>query len=136
MDDGLPAVGDTAHIERRFTTAEIDQFAELTGDRNQVHLDDDAARAMGFDGRIVHGALVAALLSRILGTILPGKGTIYLGQEVRFRRPVYPDELVRASVEVTSVRGDKPIVELRTWAETAGEVAIEGHAVVLVRRPR
>lgn len=131
----LPTLGQHAGIQRTFSRADIDAFAELSGDRNALHLDDAAARAMGFDGRVVHGALVGSLISRILGTILPGEGTIYLSQDLDFRRPVYPGVAVSAAVEVTSVREDKPILELRTWVESGGEVVIEGRAVVMVRRP-
>lgn len=133
MPSNLPAVGDHAMLQHRFSLDDIRAFAALSGDRNEIHLNEAAARRAGFEGPVVHGILVASLLSRILGTILPGPGTVYLGQELTFRRPVYPGREVSAAVEVLGVRDDKPIVELRTWVEVDGETAIDGRAVVLVR---
>jgi acyl dehydratase len=81
----------------------------------------------------VHGVLVCGLISQLLGTRLPGPGTILLAQELRYRRAVYPGEPVRATVEVTNVREDKPVFVLRTWVETS-EVVLEGEATVVVRK--
>ena len=120
-----------------FSPADVEAFARLSGDDNPIHLDDVAARAAGFDGPIVHGALVLGLVSRLLGTRVPGPGTIYLGQEVRFSRPVYPGVPVAAHVEVTAVRDDKPVVTLRTWVEAdtgSGPIVLmDGQATVLWR---
>jgi acyl dehydratase len=126
------AVGASASIEHVFTLEDVTAFARLSGDENPVHLDADAARAAGFDREIVHGVLVVSLISRLLGTVLPGPGTILLGQELRYRRPVYPGDRVRASVEVTHVRDDKPVITLRTWIET-DEIVVDGEATVVVR---
>lgn len=131
----LPAVGDTASVEHVFTQDDVTTYARLSGDDNPVHLDADAAQRMGFDGTIVHGMLAAGLISRLLGTDTPGPGTIYLRQELRFRRPIAPGQSVRATVTVVSRRDDKPILELSTVITTGGEPAIEGSATVLVRRP-
>lgn len=133
-DTNLPAVGDRATVEHVFSQADVTAFAHLSGDDNPVHLDAAAAVEMGFSGTIVHGMLAAGLISRLLGTRLPGPGTIYLGQELRFRRPILPGEPVTATVEVTGRREDKPIFELRTTVMSAGETAIEGTATVLLRR--
>jgi 3-hydroxybutyryl-CoA dehydratase len=126
-------VGDHASVDHAFTVADIATFARLSGDDNPIHLDEEAARAAGFEGVIAHGAMVMGLFSRLLGTRLPGPGTIYLGQETRFSRPVYPGATVTAHVEVVAVREDKPVVTLRTWAEVEGMVAMDGQATVLVR---
>jgi acyl dehydratase len=126
------AVGTRATLEHTFTSAQIADFARLSGDDNPVHLDANAARSAGFDREIAHGVLVIGLISRLLGTRLPGPGTILLEQHLRYRRPVYPGQLVTATVEVTSVREDKPVVGLRTWVET-DEVVLEGDATVVVR---
>ena len=130
----MPAPGAHASIEHQFSRADVEAFARLSGDDNPIHLDDDAARAAGFNGVIVHGALVTSLISRLLGTRLPGPGTIYLGQETRFSRPVYPGDVLTAHVEVVSVREDKPVIVLRTWIEAAGTV-VDGQATVLYRPP-
>jgi acyl dehydratase len=129
----LPRPGDTASVVHTFSVEDIAAFARLSGDDNPIHLDAAAASAAGFDGIIAHGALVIGLFSRLLGTRLPGPGTVYLGQEIRFMRPVYPGSPVTASVEVMSVREDKPVLVLRTWAEAAGAVVMDGQATVLVR---
>jgi 3-hydroxybutyryl-CoA dehydratase len=124
--------GTRATIEHVFTRADIATFAHLSGDLNPIHLDGDAARAAGFREEIVHGVLVCSLISRLLGTRLPGPGTIFLAQTLTYRRPVYPEEAVRATVEVISVRQDKPVIVLQTWAET-DDVVLEGEATVLKR---
>jgi acyl dehydratase len=126
------AVGASASIEHAFTLEDVAAFAGLSGDGNPVHLDADAARSAGFDREIVHGILVVSLISRLLGTVLPGPGTILLGQELRYRRPVYPGDRLRATVEVTHVREDKPVITLRTWIET-DDVVVDGEATVVVR---
>ena len=131
----LPAVGASASVEHVFTQDDIATFARLSGDDNPVHLDEAAAQRMGFAGTIVHGMLAAGLISRLLGTQLPGPGTIYLRQELRFQRPIRPGQVVAATVTVVSRREDKPILELSTIVRSGGETAIEGSAAVLVRRP-
>ena len=125
-------VGARATLEHTFTSAQVAEFARLSGDTNPIHLDPAVALVAGFDREVVHGVLVIGLISRLLGTQLPGPGTILLEQHLRYRRPVYPDELVRATVEVTSVREDKPVIGLRTWVETDA-VVLEGEATVVVR---
>jgi acyl dehydratase len=124
--------GDRASIEHVFTTDDVAAFARLSDDVNPIHLDADAARAAGFDREVVHGVLVTSLISRLLGTQLPGPGTILLGQELRDRRRVHPGDPVRATVEVTNVREDNPVIVLHTWVET-GEVVLDGEATVVVR---
>lgn len=119
-----------------FSQEDVAVYAAMSGDSNPIHLAHDAARAAGFEGPIVHGALVMGLVSRLLGTQLPGPGTIYLAQEVRFTRPVYPARPVTVHVEVVSVREDKPVVALRTWAEADDQVVLDGTATVMVRDPR
>ena len=131
--EGLPDVGDRASIEHVFTQADIEAFSRLSGDDNPVHLDPEAGMRMGFAGTIVHGMLAASLISRLLGTQLPGPGTIYLSQQLRFRRPIAPGETVVATVEITSHREDKPVFEVETTVTVGSETAIEGHAAVLLR---
>jgi acyl dehydratase len=127
--------GDRASIDHTFTAADVEAFARLSGDDNPIHLDRDTARLAGFDREVVHGVLVTSLISRLLGTRLPGPGTILLGQQLRYLRPVHPGDRVHASVEVTSVRVDKPVVVLRTWVEGDG-IVIDGEATVVVRALR
>lgn len=124
--------GDQASLERIFTDEDVAAFAKLSGDDNPIHVDADAARRARFDRQVVHGVLVTSLISRLLGTRLPGAGTVLLGQELRYRRPVYPGDRLRATVEVLSVREDKPVIVLRTWVES-DEVVLDGEATVVVR---
>jgi acyl dehydratase len=124
--------GAAARLEHRFTADDIAAFVRLSGDDNPIHLQAAAARAAGFEREVVHGVLVLSLISRILGTDLPGPGTILLGQEIRYVYPVYVGDLVTASVEILTVRDDKPIIGLRTWVET-DRLALDGQATILYR---
>jgi len=124
--------GDRASIDHTFSAADVEAFAGLSGDTNPIHLDRDAARRAGFDREVVHGVLVTSLISRLLGTRLPGPGTILLGQPLRYLRPVHPGDRVQAIVEVISVRVDKPVVVLKTWVEADG-IVLDGEATVVVR---
>lgn len=126
------AVGGRASLEHTFSIDDVTAFARLSGDDNPIHLDSAVAVEAGFGRQVVHGMLVASLISRLLGTRLPGPGTILLGQQLTYRRPVLVGDTVRATVEVLSIRADKPVVVLRTWVET-DEVALEGEATVIVR---
>lgn len=126
-------VGDTASLSKTITDDDIRLFADLVGDRNSVHLDDDYARKTRFGRRIAHGMLSASLISTAIGTKLPGAGTIYLSQTFRFVAPVYPGDTVTARVTVTKLRADKPIVTLETVClNQRDELVVTGEAVVLV----
>jgi acyl dehydratase len=126
-------VGDTASISRRITDVDIRFFAELTGDNNPVHLDEGFAVKTRFGRRVAHGMFGASLISAVLGTELPGPGSIYLSQTLQFLGPVYIDDIVTARVTVQKIREDKSIVTLETVCENQrGETLIRGEAVVLV----
>ena len=126
-------VGQKASLTKAFSEEEVMQFANLSTDKNPLHLDKDFGKASIFGQRIVHGALVASLFSGIMGMTLPGKGSIYLGQTLTFKAPVTIGEQVTASVEIIKIREDKPIITLRTVCiNSEGAVAIEGEAVIKV----
>ena len=126
-------VGDTASVTRKVTDDDIRKFAEVTGDHNPVHLDDDFAATTRFGQRIAHGIFGASLISALLGNELPGQGSIYLSQTLEFLAPIYPEDTVTARVTVTRIRDDKPIVTLECACENQrGETLIKGEAVVLV----
>ncbi|MFC1843297.1 MaoC family dehydratase [Thermodesulfobacteriota bacterium] len=126
-------VGDKASLSKAFSEEEVLQFANISADKNPLHLDRDFGEASIFGQRIVHGMLVASLFSGLIGMKLPGEGSIYLGQSLIFKAPVAIDEKVTASVEIIHIRTDKPIVTLRTvCVNSKGKVAIEGEAVVKV----
>ncbi|MFC3149524.1 MaoC family dehydratase [Litoribrevibacter euphylliae] len=124
-------VGQKAQVTRKFTEHDVGLFSELSLDFNPVHLDPDFAEKSIFGQRIVHGMLVSSLFSGLLGKQLPGEGTNYVGQNLKFKKPVYLDQEVTAIVEVTEVRDDKPIITLSTTCvNDEDEVVISGEAVV------
>ena len=128
-------IGQTASLSKTITDADVRAFAELSGDTNPVHLDDEFARHTRFGRRIAHGMLAASLMSAVLGLKVPGPGAIYLHQDLDFRRPVYIDDHLTAVVEVTQVRADKPIITLATKCYNQNdEVVLEGTAIVLVEQ--
>ena len=125
--------GDSASRTMTITDETVRGFADLTGDTNPVHLDDEYAATTRFGRRIAHGMIAAGLISATLANDLPGPGTVYLGQTLKFRAPVYLDDTVTATVEVMKVREDKPIVTFSTVCTNQdGEVVLDGEAVVMV----
>jgi len=128
-------VGDRTSCTMTITDETIRAFADLTGDHNPVHLDDAYAATTRFGRRIAHGMIAAGLISATLANDLPGPGTVYLGQTLQFRAPVFPGDTITATVEVKSVRPDKPIVVLTTVCTNQdGARVLEGEATVLVSR--
>jgi 3-hydroxybutyryl-CoA dehydratase len=128
-------VGDSAEFSKTITDRDVRAFADLTGDRNPVHLDGEYASATRFGRRIAHGMLGASLISTALAGELPGPGSVYLSQTLRFTAPVYLGDTVTARVTVKSVREDKPVVTLETvCVNQRGERVVEGEAVVLAAR--
>lgn len=131
MTENSFKVGDSASITKTFSSEEVFKFAEVSLDNNPIHLDEQAGAESIFGGRVVHGMLVGSLFSALIGTKLPGKGSIYLGQNLSFKAPVMLGDEVTATVEITSVREGKPILKLRTFAVNAdGTLVIDGDAVV------
>jgi acyl dehydratase len=132
----IPRVGQRAERSMRVTDDQIEAFAQLSGDRNPVHFDDAFAKRIGFEGHIAHGALITALLSAVLGMDLPGPGTVFLEQRVRFLAPVRPGDTITAALEVVRVRDDKPIITLgATVTNSQGVRVADGELVVLLRDP-
>ncbi len=127
----LPAVGTRATRERTITDDDIVRFAEVSGDRNPVHLDADYAARSPFGQRIAHGFLIGSLISAAIGMDLPGPGSIYLGQTLKFVAPVHIGDTVTVSVEIIKVREDKRLITLRTdCTNQNGALVITGEAVV------
>jgi 3-hydroxybutyryl-CoA dehydratase len=122
-------VGDSAQISKKITGTDIADFARVTGDFNPVHLDQAYAEKTTFKGRIAHGLLSVGLLSSILGNILPGHGTIYLSQEVKFLAPVRIGDTITAKVEVLELNAEKNRVKFRTSCmNQQGEIVVDGTA--------
>lgn len=129
-------IGQTASFEKTVTEADIQNYADVSGDTNPVHLDEDYARTTSFQSRIAHGMLSAGFISAILGTKLPGPGSIYLSQNLRFKAPVRIGDLVRATVEVSDIDPSRRRITLITRCAVEGQLVIDGEAVVMVdRRP-
>ncbi len=129
----IPKVGQMASLTKTITAGDVERFAELVGDRNPVHLDDAAAKRTRFGRRIVHGIFGAALISAVLGTELPGPGTIYISQSLRFLAPAFVGDTLTATVTITGVRPDKPIATCDTVCRNQdGTTILKGEAVVLV----
>lgn len=126
-------VGEAAKVTRRIGEDEVRRFADLLGDRNPLHVDEDFAKTTRFGGRIAHGMLVASLISSVIGNRLPGHGTIYLSQTLRFLAPVYLGDTVTAEVQVAKIREDKHVITLETTCvNQRQETVIAGEAVVLL----
>ena len=126
-------VGQTASVAKTITEADILMFAAVSLDTNPVHLNAEAAAASPFKERIAHGMLSAGLISAVLGTRLPGPGTIYLAQSLRFRAPVKIGDTVTATAEVTELDPVKKRAILKTTCTVRGKAVIEGEATVMPR---
>ena len=124
-------IGMTRHLSKTVTTRDIELFAEVSTDHNPVHLDDAYARDTIFEGRIAHGMLTAGLISAVIGEQLPGHGSVYLGQSLRFMAPVRPGDTVRAVVTVTAIDHAKRRVTLETHCTVGLTVVLKGEALVL-----
>ncbi len=125
-------IGDKAFFEKTISESDVYLFAGLTGDFNPLHMNEEVAKKSIFKTRVVHGLMVAGLISAVLGLKLPGPGTIYLSQELRFVKPVRIGDTIRAEVEVIELL-PKNRVKLKTICiNQRGEVVIDGSAIVLV----
>ena len=125
-------IGASASLTKTFTDEDVRAFAAISGDKNPVHLDEDYAAQTQFKKRIAHGILTAGLISAILGTQLPGEGSIYLGQTLNFRAPVYLGDTITATVTIIKKHERKPIVTLETVCKNQDDVIVlDGEAIVL-----
>lgn len=128
----LIRVGDTASFSKTVTETDVVLYAGISGDFNPVHVDAQAAKSSLFGQRIAHGMLSAGFISNVLGTQLPGPGSIYLGQELKFLKPVYIGDTVTAIVTVTERIVEKNRLKLSTVAiNQRGETVITGTATVM-----
>lgn len=128
-------VGMSAQYEQTISDADVKTFAGLSGDNNPVHMSDRFAETSRFKKRIAHGMLSATFFSMLLGTKLPGPGSIYVQQQLQFKRPVYLGDTVVATVTITAIDLDKERVMLATTAEVNGKIVIDGSAEIYLPRP-
>jgi 3-hydroxybutyryl-CoA dehydratase len=125
-------VGEQASLEKNFTQTDVDAFSRISGDVNPVHVNEAYAASTRFGGRIVHGSLVASLISAVLGTKLPGPGSIYVRQSLKFRAPVYPGDSLKVVVTVTTWDDVKGRVTLHTEVLKGETVVLSGEAELVM----
>jgi acyl dehydratase len=131
MGTGTATVGQRAARTKAISRRDIELFTELTGDRNPLHYDDEAAASSRFGGIIVQGGVTSGLLNAVVAEDLPGPGSVFLHVDWRFLHPVRPGDTITAEVEVLTSRDDKPISELRTTITNQdGTVVLDGTATV------
>jgi acyl dehydratase len=124
-------IGRTARRTRQVTARDIELFTELTGDRNPLHYDEEAAARSRFGGLIVQGGVTSGLLNAVVAEDLPGPGSVFLNVDWSFKAPVRPGDEITAEVEVLEAREDKPITRLRTTITNGdGTVVLDGTALV------
>ncbi|GLS86392.1 (R)-hydratase [Cypionkella aquatica] len=124
-------IGMVRSLEKVVTDRDIALFAEISTDHNPVHLDETYAKDTIFHGRIAHGMLTAALISAVIGEQLPGHGTVYLGQSMKFLAPVRPGDTVKAVVKVAGIDLARRRVTLETHCAVGNTVVLKGDALVM-----
>ncbi len=126
-------IGDTFSTSKQITDAVVRAFAELSGDFNPIHMDEEFAKTTQFGRRIAHGMISGALISAVLGFHLKERRVVYLSQTMKFVAPVFLDDTVTATATVTNIREDKPIVTFETvCTKQTGETTLEGEAVLKI----
>lgn len=129
------SVGDFAESTKIITEKDIIEFAEVSGDKNPAHLDEEYAQKTPFKHRIAHGMYISSFISGVLGNQLPGHGTIYMSQALTFLAPVYINDTIIARVEVVEKMDDKKRIVLKTTCTNQhSKVVIDGQAMVLPPR--
>jgi 3-hydroxybutyryl-CoA dehydratase len=125
------SVGDSATFTKTISQADINQFAVISGDDNPAHVNEEWASGTRLGTRVAHGMLTGGLISAALGTTLPGPGSIYLSQSLRWVAPVYPGDQLTAKVTVASIDEEKRRVVLDTVVEKDDEPVLTGEALVM-----
>lgn len=126
------SVGMTETLSKTISSADVVGFAQLTGDRNPIHLSEHFAAQTAFGGRIAHGLYTAGLISAVLGTRLPGPGAIYISQTLYFRAPVRIGDTVDVSVTVAELVPERQRARLTCTCRVGDEVVLDGEALVKV----
>ena len=125
-------IGDTTSVEKTMTLANVMAFADISGDKNPIHLDRKYAEATRFKGQLVHGMMAASMFSSLFGTEIPGEGCVYKSQSLSFRRPIYIGDTVLAQVTVTHVDVAKKTVKFRSHCLVNDKIAINGEAEIFI----
>lgn len=127
---GMPAKGATAERHQDVTQSDIELFSAMTGDRNPLHTDREAAENSRFGGLIVQGGVTTGILNAVVAEDLPGPGSVFLSVDWKFSKPVYVGDTITGRVEIVSVREDKPFCTIRTTVENQhGDICVSGEAV-------
>jgi 3-hydroxybutyryl-CoA dehydratase len=124
-------MGMSRHLRKVVTDEDIEMFAQVSTDHNPVHLDDEYAQDTIFEGRIAHGMLTAGLISAVIGEQLPGHGTVYMGQTLKFLAPVRPGDMVYTEVTVVDIELAKRRLKLDCLCSVNGKRVLVGEATVL-----
>jgi 3-hydroxybutyryl-CoA dehydratase len=126
-------IGEEFSTSKQITDKVVRAFAELSGDFNPIHLDEEFAKTTRFGKRIAHGMISGALLSAVLGYEFKERKIVYLSQTMKFLAPVFLDDTITATATITHIRQDKPVVTLETvCTNQTGETTLTGEAVVLI----
>lgn len=123
-------LGMTASFSKTITEADIILFAGASGDNNAIHINEEFAQSTPFKGRIAHGFLTASTISAAIANRLPGPGTVYMSQQMRFVGPVRPGDTVKAVVTVTDLVRDKRRAVLKTVCSVGNRIVVDGEALV------
>lgn len=127
-------IGDSFTLQKEITDYDVRTFAEISGDKNPLHLDDEYAKTTMFKQRIAHGMLSAGVISAAIGMHLPGIGTTYLSQSLQFKKPVFIGDTISVVIEVANIVEKKKfnIATLKTTVkDSKGDVVVEGEATVI-----
>lgn len=124
-------IGQSCELKKKFTEEDVLLFASLSMDTNPIHIDKQYAEKSMFGKQIVHGFLSSSLISAIIGTKMPGPGSIYINQNLNFKKPVYIGDEVKAIVTIKNIKYEKSIIYLETICyNTLNEITVEGEAII------
>lgn len=124
--------GDFAEIKKKMTLEMVKNFASISDDFNPIHLDEKYASKSRYKKQIIHGLMATSLFSGLFGTKLPGEGCVYKSQNIRFKRPIFINDLVTARVEVTSVDKIMKIISFKTRCLVNEKIMIDGESEIFV----
>ena len=129
------AEGQSARVDFTVTRADMRAFANISGDYNPLHTDDDFARSKDFDGTVVYGALLVAKISQLIGMKLPGRDSVWASVSMEFRKPLFVNQLAQVEGKVANVSASTGLVELILSVRAAGKLLAKGRAEVLLVQP-
>ncbi|MFT2111313.1 MaoC family dehydratase [Marinomonas sp. 2405UD68-3] len=132
LDINTFSIDQTSEVESTVTKENVQLFAQVTGDTNPVHLDEEYAASTSFKKPIAHGMLTAGFISAVIGTALPGPGCIYLEQSLKFRAPVYIGDTVMTRVTITDINTRRKRLTIKTECIVDSKVVVNGEAIIMI----